>query len=180
MIFPQGWQVDVVKPEGAGNYPDLAHGTDRYVVGLPGKPFEVKVTAPAPVFSSAPVLRASLAVEGRSVGISFILTERHPSYTFQGFVNTVKGEHRTSQFLFGKPSDGLDSAPSAPSSAKPDTGGIEVSVEHVVQAPGVVAPPQHVSSPAAASAKAVEGMQQEAVIISHHWLLQCMEYGRSW
>lgn len=155
MLFPQGWQVDILQPNGAGTYPDLSHGTDRYVVGVPGKPFEVRVTAPKALFWSAPLLSVNLLVDGQSVGICKILNEKHPSGTFEGFVNTVKGQHRASQFLFGKPQE-TEGAAGPASTRDTTTGGLEVTITHV-QAGGYQAPPGHTSHPAAKSSKAAEG-----------------------
>ncbi|KAK9824740.1 hypothetical protein WJX74_003623 [Apatococcus lobatus] len=156
MIFPQGWQVQVLKPSGAGSYADLSHGTDRYVVGLPGNPFEVQVTAPAAMFRSAPTLRVCLTIDGQSVGVSKILSESHPSTVFEGFVNTVKGEQRYSQFLFGKPQDAPQSS-GAGSSRDKNTGGLEISIEHVQSSGHHVSLPKHTSNPAAGASKPVEG-----------------------
>lgn len=46
MKFFDGWQVDVLRPNDAGPYADIPHGSEKYVVGIPDQPFEVKVTAP--------------------------------------------------------------------------------------------------------------------------------------
>lgn len=125
------------------------------MVGVPGKPFQVRVTAPAALFWSAPLLSVSLLVDGQNVGICKILNEKHPSSTFEGFVNTVKGQHRASQFLFGKPQETEGAAGSA-STRDTTTGGLEVTINHV-QANGYQAPPGHTSHPAARSSKAAEG-----------------------
>ena len=167
MIFPHGWQINALKPNGAGTYADLSHGTDRYVVGLPGKAFEVQVTVPAATFWSTPTLLVSLTVDGRSVGVCKVVTDRYPSSVFEGFVNTVKGEQRYSQFLFGKPQDAPElSAPEssgAGTSRDNNTGGLEVTI-HQVKACGYQDAPQHTSNPAAGASKPVEGMPHDALL----------------
>ena len=53
MKFPDGWQVDLLRPNDAGPYADISHGSEKYVVGIPDQPFEVKVTAPQAVLRSS-------------------------------------------------------------------------------------------------------------------------------
>ena len=154
MKFPEGWQVDVVRPRGAGAYADLSHGNIKYVVGIPNQPFEVQVTLPSHVFNSAPI-KVNLTVEGQSCGVARIVEQRSPQATFHGFVSTVKGKHVTSQFLFGSAQTDFEAPTSAPGTSK--TGGLTIHIELMRQLPGQRAPAAHVSSQAAASTKAIEG-----------------------
>lgn len=154
MKFTQGWQVDVVRPN-AGAYADIAHGSDKYVVGIPGQPFEVKISAPPSMFFQFPLVRASLTVEGQNSGICHIMSVNHMTASFRGFVSTIKGKHVTSRFLFGAAETDLDAPTIAPGVTK--TGGLDIKVEHIQQLPGQRAPPAFVSSQAAAAPKAIEG-----------------------
>ena len=82
MKFPGGWQVDIVRPEGAAAYADINHGAEKYVVGVPGQPFEVRVTAPLHQFYAYPQIRVELTVEGQSSNVAHILQNSRPSATF--------------------------------------------------------------------------------------------------
>ena len=155
MKFSEGWQVDVLRPNHAGPYADISHDSDKYVVGIPDQPFEVKVTVPQAVFRSAPLLRVSLTVEGQSCGISKIVNSFSASSSFKGFVSTVKGKHVTSQFLFGAAQTDFQAPTTAPGVSQ--TGGLSISIEHIEQMPGHLPPPAQVSSHAAAAPKAIEG-----------------------
>jgi len=147
MKFFDDWQVDVLRPNDAGPYADISHGSENYVVGIPDQPFEVKVTAPQAVFRSSPLLRVSLTVEGQSCGIANMLNNFTPSSSFKGFVSTVKGKHVTSQFLFGAAQTDFQAPTTALGTSQ--TGGLSIKIEHVQQA--------QVSSHAAAAPKAIEG-----------------------
>ncbi len=155
MKFSDKWQVDVLRPDDAGPYADISHGIEKYVVGIPDQPFEVRVTAPQAVFRSAPLLRVSLNVEGQSCGISKILNSFGPSSSFKGFVSTVKGKHVISQFLFGAAQTDFQAPTTASGTCQ--TGGLSIDIEHVDQMPGYLLPPAQVSSHAAAAPKAIEG-----------------------
>ncbi len=155
MKFSDGWQVDVLRPNDAGPYADISHGSDKYVVGIPDQPFEVKVTVPQAVFRSSPLLRVSLTVEGQSCGISKILNSISSSPSFKGFVSTVKGKHVTSQFLFGAAQTDFQAPATAAGTSQ--TGGLSINIEHIEQMPGHLPPPAQVSSHAAAAPKAIEG-----------------------
>ncbi len=155
MKFFDDWQVDVLRPNDAGPYADISHGSEKYVVGIPDQPFEVKVTAPQAVFRSSPLLRVSLTVEGQSCGIANMLNNSTPSSSFKGFVSTVKGKHVTSQFLFGAAQTDFQAPTTALGTSQ--TGGLSIKIEHVQQVPGQRQPPAQVSSHAAAAPKAIEG-----------------------
>lgn len=155
MKFCDGWQVDVLRPNDAGPYADISHGSEKYVVGIPDQPFEVRVTVPQAVFRSSPLLRVNLTVEGQSCGVSKTLNSFSPSSSFKGFVSTVKGKHVTSQFLFGAAQTDFQAPTTAPGVSQ--TGGLSISIEHIEQMPGQRQPPAQVSSFAAAAPKAIEG-----------------------
>ena len=157
MKFPKGWQVDVEKVHGAGKYAEVSHDIEIYVVGVPGKPFRVQVTAPPAAFRSAPKISVHLTLDGRFVGQRGFLDERHPSWTFKGFVTIVKGERRLSQFLFGKAQDASDSSGAA-GSPYSHIGRLEVVAKHV-QPRGLEVERRHSPSPAALPSRAavVEG-----------------------
>ena len=157
MKFPQGWLVDVVRPANGAAYADISHGADKYVVGIPGQPFEVRVTAPLHLFHASPELRAELTVEGQSVGICKILSYQHPSSNFTGFVSTIKGQHLTSQFLFGKAETDTAAPAVAPGSSK--TGGLNVKVSSVQRLPGHHEAPRQLSYHGTGPSKTVEGLQ---------------------
>lgn len=63
MKFPQGYEVQLVRPNSGAAYADLTHGADRYVVGIADQPFEVRYTVPRAQFVSSHV-RARLRVDG--------------------------------------------------------------------------------------------------------------------
>lgn len=149
--------MDVVESVGGRSYPEVVQGADKYIVGAPGRPFYVQVTAPLAIFRSAPTLRVYLTIDGRDVGVWKLLNDKRPSCTFEGFLNTVKGEHRSSQFLFGKPQDASEIS-GASSSLDPRTGRFEVVIDHV-HPNGFQTPQQHVSSSAAIPSKADTGVQ---------------------
>lgn len=157
MKFPGGWQVDIVRPEGAAAYADINHGAEKYVVGVPGQPFEVRVTAPLHQFYAYPQIRVELTVEGQSPNMAHILQSSQPSATFKGFVNTVKGQHLTNQFLFGKAETDAAAPATAPGTSK--TGGLQVKLKHVQQLPGHLEPPRQVSHQGAGPSKAIEGLR---------------------
>lgn len=155
MKFPGGWQVEVVRPENAAAYADINHDVEKYVVGVPGQPFEVRVTAPAHQLHAFPQTRVELTVEGRSPNTSYILTSSQPSGTFKGFINTVKGQHLTNQFVFGKAEKDAAAPAVAPGTSK--TGGLQVKISQVQQLPGHAEPAKHVSYQGTDACKAVEG-----------------------
>lgn len=93
--------MEVTRPDNAAHYADITHGAEKYVVGVPDQPFEVRVTVPAHKFQFTPIVRVSLDVDGRSTNVNGVLSAKHPTYVFKGFVSTVKGENITNQFLFG-------------------------------------------------------------------------------
>lgn len=156
MIFPGRWQVDVVRPEAAAAYADINHGAEKYVVGVPGQPFEVRVTAPLHQLYAYPQIRVELTVEGQSPNLCHILSQSQPSATFKGFVNTVKGQHLTNQFLFGKAETDAAAPATAPGTSK--IGGLQVKLNHVQQLPGHHEPPHQVSHQSAGPSKAIEGL----------------------
>lgn len=162
MKFPGGWQVDVVRPEGASAYADINHGVEKYVVGVPGQPFEVRVTVPLHQFYAYPQIRVDLTVEGQSPNVAYTLQSSQPSVTFKGFVNTVKGQHLTNQFLFGKAETDAAAPAIAPGTSK--TGGLQVKLTHVQQLPGHHAPPRHMSYQGAGPSKAIEGLHCCAMV----------------
>ena len=155
MKFAEGWQVDVVRPGNATAYADIGHGADKYVVGVPGQPFEVRITPPVRHFDRVPETRVELAVEGRSVGVAKIMKRSHPVAVFEGFVNTVKGQHLNSQFLFGKAETDAAAPAVAPGSSK--TGGLHIKCIQMQQLPGHQEPPRQVSYQGAGLSKTVEG-----------------------
>ncbi|KAL3156154.1 hypothetical protein ABBQ32_012443 [Trebouxia sp. C0010 RCD-2024] len=155
MKFPGGWQVEVVRPGNAAAYADINHGVDKYVVGVPGQPFEVRVTAPAQQLHAYPQIRVELTVEGRSPNVCYTLTGSQPSGIFKGFVNTVKGQHLTNQFVFGKAERDAAAPATAPGTSK--TGGLQVKISQVQQLPGHADPAKHRSYQATSASKAVEG-----------------------
>ena len=155
MRFRSGWKVEVARPNGA-NYADLVHGTDKYVVGIPDQPFVVKVSAAGHNFSLQPRIGLDSKVDGRSAGHYLILSAKRPSTTFHGFVNDVKGERRTSQFLFGAPQTGLNGPTAAPSQGK--TGSLSILVNHVDRVRHRVSQQSRaVSLLAASTSQAIEG-----------------------
>lgn len=159
MKFPQGFEVQLLKPSNGAAYPDIAHGVERYVVGVPDQPFEVRVTVPTSQFISQ-YIRVTLSVDGRCVGVSNIVSLYAPSATFSGFISTIHGQNLTRQFLFGKAAAATGTGTgtgSAPDINK--TGGIEVKLTAVSEAPGYVMPVTAQAQPGAAAFKAVEGMQ---------------------
>ena len=138
MRFPEGWEIEVTRPDNTAQYADITHGAEKYVVGVPDQPFEVRVTVPAHKFQFTPLVRVSLEVDGRSPNVHGILSTKHPTYVFKGFVSTVKGENITNQFLFGK----AEADPSAPT-CKPGTskvGGLHITLQHVQELPGRTQP----------------------------------------
>ena len=153
--------MEVVKPANAGAYSDIDHGVDKYVVGVPGQPFEVRFTAPVQQLQAYPQIRAELSVEGQRTNIAYILNQNQPSATFQGFVNTVKGQHLTSQFLFGKAETDAAAPATAPGASK--TGGLQMKLTQVHQLPGYLEPPKQVAYQGAGPSKAVEGPPYWAV-----------------
>ena len=161
MIFPGGWQVDVVRPGNAAAYADINHGAEKYVVGVPGQPFEVRVSAPAHQLHAFPQIRVELTVEGRNPNVCYILTSSQPSGTFKGFVNTVKGQHLTNQFVFGKAERDAAAPAIAPGTSK--TGGLQLRLVQVQQLPGHVEPAKQVSYQGTSASKAVEGRHCYAV-----------------
>lgn len=161
MKFPGGWQVEVVRPGNAAAYADINHGVDKYVVGVPGQPFEVRVTAPAQQLHAYPQIRVELTVEGRSPNVCYTLTGSQPSGIFKGFVNTVKGQHLTNQFVFGKAERDAAAPATAPGTSK--TGGLQVKISQVQQLPGHADPAKHRSYQATSASKAVEGQHCCAV-----------------
>lgn len=142
-------------PNSGAAYPDIIHGDQRYVVGVPDQPFEVRVTAPFSQFTSG-LVRALLKVDDRCVGVSSILSPQKPCAKFTGFVSTVSGQNLTRQFLFGKAETSTSAFAQTPSQAS-KTGGIEVKLVVVNEVPGYNAPPQAQAQPGSASFKAVEG-----------------------
>lgn len=156
MLFPGGWLVEVVRPEGAAAYADINHGAEKYVVGVPGQPFEVRVTAPLQKLYVYPQIRVELTVEGQNPNVAHILSPSQPSATFKGFVHTVKGQHLTNQFLFGKAETDAAAPATAPGTSK--IGGLQLRFKHVQQLPGDNEPPQQVSHQCAGPSKAVEGL----------------------
>lgn len=153
MKFPLGFEVELARPGGAA-YADITHGQDRYVVGVPGQPFEVRVTAPPKQFIS-PYMRIVLTVDGLSVGVSKIISARHHATVFDGFVTAVKGQNCTRQFLFGKAETAFDGPAAAPGASK--TGGIAVTFTAVQEAPGYVQPAALPAHQSAAPLRPVEG-----------------------
>lgn len=155
MKFPGGWQVEVVRPENAAAYADINHGVDKYVVGVPGQPFEVRVTAPAQQLHVSPQIRVELTVEGRSPNVCYILTSSQPSRTFKGFVTTVKGQHLTNQFVFGKAERDAAAPATAPGTSR--TGGLQLKIAQVQQLPGHADTAKQMSYQSTGASKAVEG-----------------------
>lgn len=148
--------MDVVRPGDAPAYADISHGVNKYVVGVPGQPFEVRVVAPAQQFHACPLIRVELTVEGQSPNTTFVINRSHPSATFKGFVNTVKGQHLTNQFVFGKAD--RDAAAPATASGTSKTGGLQVRITQVQQLPGQAEPLKEVSYQGTGPSKAVEGL----------------------
>lgn len=165
MRFPDGWQVDVVRPGNAAHYADIVHGADRYVVGVPGQPFEVRVTAPPQQLQYYPCIKVTMLLDGRSPNISQILSAIHPSGTFKGFINTIKGQHLTNQFLFGKAETDPTAPPCKPGSSQ--VGGLEIHIEQVQELPGTHTSAVRAFSQSAASFKAVEGESMSSICKSH-------------
>ena len=153
MKFPLDYQVELVRPGGAV-YGEVTHGQDRYVVGVPGQPFEVRVTIPARHFTSSQI-RVSVTVDGLSIGVTKIVSPSYPVAVFDGFVSTLKGQHFTRQFLFGKAETASDGAASAPGASK--TGGIAVTFTTVQEIPGYVQPAATLAIQSAAALRPVEG-----------------------
>ena len=100
MKFPHGFEVQLVRPNQGAAYQEFIHGTDRYVVGVPDQPFEVKFSAPARQFVSS-AISVSVSVDGVSTGQHKRLRKSTLSKSLQGFVTTVKGQHLVHQFVFG-------------------------------------------------------------------------------
>ncbi|KAK9824726.1 hypothetical protein WJX74_001445 [Apatococcus lobatus] len=127
------------------------------MVGSPGKAFQVRVTVPTAIFRTAPDLLVGLKVDGRCVGCCWHLYRKLQSITFEGFVNTVKGVQRYSQFLFGKPFDAETSGPGVCGYSRDSRiGRLQVTVDQVVPV-GLRTPSLQTSSPAAIPLKAAEG-----------------------
>ena len=158
MKFPQGFEVQLLKPSNGAAYSDITHGVERYVVGVSDQPFEVRVTAPTSQFISQ-YIRVTLTVDGRCVGISHILSPCGPSATFNGFVSAIHGQNLTRQFLFGKAAAATGTSGSAPEMSR--IGGIEVKLTAVSEAPGYLLPVTAKAQAGAAAFQAVEGMQQD-------------------
>ena len=132
--FSSGWKVEVLRPAGGRAYADIAHGAEKYVIGIPGQPFEVKVTPRTDICAQHPLIRLSIHVDGRSSGCREHMICAHTSKTFQGFISTVKGKHMTSQFLFGAAQTDTSCISAAPTSSK--AGKLTVTAEHIVHVPG--------------------------------------------
>ena len=156
MKFPSGWHIEVLRPADGRAYANIAHGVEKYVVGIPGQPFEVKVTPPTHIFAQHPLIRLSLHVDGRSSGSHKHIHSDHPSKTFKGFVSNVTGRYMTSQFLFGTAKTYTSCTLAAPILV--NTGRLTVIAEHVVQVPGQKAHSQNpVALQPAPASQAVEG-----------------------
>lgn len=100
MKFPHGFEVQLARPNQGAAYREFIHGTDRYVVGVPGQPFEVKFSAPARQLVSS-AISVSVEIDGVNAGLHKHLIKSRLSNTVQGFVTTVKGQHLMHQFVFG-------------------------------------------------------------------------------
>ena len=123
---------------------------------MPGQPFEVRVSPPLHLFNAYPHIRAELSVEGQRVGICHILSYQSPSRTFTGFVSTIKGQHLTSQFLFGKAE--TDAAVSAVAPGTSKTGGLNVKLSSMQRLPGHLEAPRQLSYKGNGPSKAIEGL----------------------
>ena len=155
MKFPPGFEVQFLRPSAGAAYADLTHGADRYVVGVADQPFRVRCSAPSSQFIS-PIIRVNLKVDGAPVGMSNLLTAKHPSANFNGFVTTCTGQSTTRQFMFGKPESEFGDSSSAAGSTQ--AGSIEVSFTAVREVPGYVPTPTTTAAlQAAAASKPMEG-----------------------
>ncbi len=158
MKFSGGWQVDVTRPSGSVDYADVSHNTEKYVVGIPDQPFEVRITAPRHIFQSVSKIGVKLWVDGQSAGSRSHLTTHHRSTKFTGFPATVKGQKVLQQFLFGKAVTDSGAPALAPGAGK--TGALRVLFEHIEK--DTSKPPSqqvssHVTCKAPAAVKAIEG-----------------------
>lgn len=157
MKFPQGFEVQLIRPNNGAAYADLTHGADRYVVGVADQPFEVRFTAPRSQFTT-PYIRVTLKVDGTDVGIAKLVSANSPSSSFEGFVTVCKGETITRQFLFGKPETDTDGSSNTEAAGGTQAGSVDVSFTAVKQVAGCVSVPKS-SAPtqSAAVLKPVDG-----------------------
>lgn len=156
MQFAYGTEVSVTRPKHGAAYADIKHGHDRYVVGVAGQPFDIRVSAPtSQLILSAMCVRVH--VDGLSIGHREYLTESHRSRVLQGFVTTVAGQHLVRQFVFGKGCAQSGDSQAGDESISNQTGTIEVEVTAVQKTSKTKTPRSNVQAVNTQLGQAVEG-----------------------
>ena len=156
--MPAWFRHHSTKPDAQSAFPEVIKGDERYVVAIPGQPFEVRVAAPPSMLRGQDFVQVVLRLDGVTLGVAAMLNLRSPKYTFHGWVNTVKGQSQYLQFNFGNAQlDTGISASNQSAGAPAGTGVVTATFRSAKQTHIPVGPAHDYSAPAAGKHGLKEG-----------------------